>query len=149
MFLLRVRLFTLINMDSLIILVKLCPSLSTMLKLSSVVGCLVVKYWQCMGDGAFECSLNLSPHVLADSHMCYSAALVVSLDAILTTNALETFSQVKHVWCNYVPCGFLLLIWFLFFMVIVALGSIALFEIIGLHPIKCPMGVLALCEEFT
>ena len=64
MFLLRVGLFTLTKMDSFIVPAKSCPSLATMLNLSSVV-----EWWPHIGEGASRCSLNLSPNVLADSPM--------------------------------------------------------------------------------
>ena len=44
MFLLGMALFTIINMNSLIVLAKICHSLPTMLKLSSVVVWLVVDW---------------------------------------------------------------------------------------------------------
>ena len=44
-FLLSVKLLTLMYMDLLIVLAKLCTSLPTMLKLSSVVGWPVVDWW--------------------------------------------------------------------------------------------------------
>ena len=45
MLLLRVGLFMLMNMDSLIVPANLCPSLTTMLKFSNVVGWSVVDGW--------------------------------------------------------------------------------------------------------
>ena len=66
MFLLRIRLFTLIKNDFLMVLVKPRPFLPTMLKLSGVVGWPVMEWWPHLGDGAFKCSLNLSPKVLVD-----------------------------------------------------------------------------------
>ena len=69
MFLLRVGLFTLMNMESMIILAKLCHSLLTLLKLYNVVGWSVVDWWPYVGYDALRCSLNLSPNVLADSPM--------------------------------------------------------------------------------
>ena len=41
------------------VLLKLCPSLPTMLMLSSVVGWSVVDWWPYMGGNAFRCFLNL------------------------------------------------------------------------------------------
>ena len=58
-------------MDSLIVLAKLCYSLPTMVKLSSVVGWPVVHWWPYMVEGAFRCSLNVSPNVLAESLMYF------------------------------------------------------------------------------
>ena len=58
--LLRAGLFTFVNMHFLMVLVKPCPSLPTMLKLSSVVGWPVVESRSCVGDGGFKYSLNLS-----------------------------------------------------------------------------------------
>ena len=69
MFLFRVGLLTLIYMDSVIILVKPCPSLPTMLKLSMVVRWPVVVWWLCIGEGAFRCSLYLCSNVVAISPM--------------------------------------------------------------------------------
>ena len=72
MFLLRVWLFTHVYIDSLIVLAKICPSLPTMLRLPNVMRWPVVDRCPYIGEGAFVCSLNLSPNVLVDSPM-YSA----------------------------------------------------------------------------
>ena len=61
MFLLRMGLFSLINMDLLNVLAKVCPSLPTMLKLSSVVGWPEVDYRPYIDEGVFIASFNLSP----------------------------------------------------------------------------------------
>ena len=66
--LLKVGLFMLIKMDSLMVL----PSLLTMLKLSNVVTWPVVDWRSCICEGALRCFLNLSPKVLVASHI-YSA----------------------------------------------------------------------------
>ena len=73
MFLFRDGPLTLMYMDSLISLKRLCSSLPTTLKLSSVVVWPEVLLWSCMGEGAFRCSLNLSPNVLDVSPM-YSSS---------------------------------------------------------------------------
>ena len=73
MFLFRDGPLTLMYMDSLISLERLCSSLPTTLKLSSVVVWPEVLLWSCMGEGAFRCSLNLSPSVLDVSPM-YSSS---------------------------------------------------------------------------
>ena len=68
-FLLRVGLFTLMKMDSLLNLVMSCPSLPIILKLSWLSWCPVI--WLCtwMGEGSLKCSLYLSPRVLDVSPM--------------------------------------------------------------------------------
>ena len=63
MFLLRMGFFTLIKMDSFIVLVKSCPSLPTLLKFSSVVIWPVVEWWSYIDEG----DLRSSPNFLADS----------------------------------------------------------------------------------
>ena len=73
MFLFRDGLLTLMNIDSLISLERFCSSLPTMLKFSSEVVWLVVLLWSWIGEGAFRCSLNLSPNVLDVSPM-YSSS---------------------------------------------------------------------------
>ena len=78
MFWFNVGLFTLMKMDSLVVLASPWSSLSMMLKLSSVVMC---PFWcVCMwlGEGCFRCSLHLFPRVLAVSPM-YSSLQVVWL----------------------------------------------------------------------
>ena len=67
MFLFRDGPLTLIYIDSLINLERFCSSLPTILKLFSVVVWPVMLLWSCIGEGAFRCSLNLSPNVLAVS----------------------------------------------------------------------------------
>ena len=59
--------------DSLISLERFCSSLPTMLKFSSKVIWPVVLPWSWIGEGAFRCSLNLSPNVLDVSPM-YSSS---------------------------------------------------------------------------
>ena len=73
MFLFRDGLLTLINIDSIISLERFCSSLPTMLKFSSEVVWTVVLLWAWIGEGAFRCSLNLSPNVLDVSPM-YSSS---------------------------------------------------------------------------
>ena len=75
MFLFNVGLLTLMNMDSLIFLAKLCPSLPIIWKLLWLVGWPVwLMCWQ-MGEGSISirCSLYLSPKVLEVSPM-YSSS---------------------------------------------------------------------------
>ena len=67
MFLLRDGSFTLMNIASLMFLAILLSSLPTILKLSRDTSWPVVFWWFMIGDGAFICSLNLSPKVLPDS----------------------------------------------------------------------------------
>ena len=62
-FLLRGSLLTLIYLDSFIVLVKHCSSLSITLQFSMVIGW-AVEWWPCIGDGVLKCSLYLSPNVL-------------------------------------------------------------------------------------
>ena len=60
----------LIDPNGTLILISLemfCSSLPTILKLLMLVVWPVVLLWSCIGDGAFRCSLNLSPNVLAVS----------------------------------------------------------------------------------
>ena len=73
MFLFRDGPLTLMYMDSLISLERFCSSLPTTLKFSSVVVWPEVLLWSWMGEGAFRCSLNLSPNVLDVSPM-YSSS---------------------------------------------------------------------------
>ena len=64
MFLLMDRSSTLINMASLIVPVKLCGSLPTILKLSTEMGCPVALAWTWRWWGALRCSLNISQRFL-------------------------------------------------------------------------------------
>ena len=64
MFLFNVGLLTLMNMDSLIFLAKLCPSLPIIWKLLWLVGWPVWLLCWWMGERSFRCSLYLSPKVL-------------------------------------------------------------------------------------
>ena len=73
MFLFRDGLLTLIYIDSFINLERLCSSLPTILKLFNVVEWPVMLLWSNIGEGAFRCSLYLSPNVLAVSPM-YSSS---------------------------------------------------------------------------
>ena len=67
MFLFRDGLLTLMNIDSLISLERFCSSLPTTVKLLIVVEWPEMLLWSNIGEGAFRCSLNLSPNVLAVS----------------------------------------------------------------------------------
>ena len=72
-FLFNERLFTLMNMDSLIFLAKpYPPSLPIIWKLCWVVGWPVLLLWWCIGEGSFRCSMNLSSEVLEVSPMYLS-----------------------------------------------------------------------------
>ena len=73
MFLLRDGLLTLMNIDSLISLLSLCSSPPIILKLFNVILWPEVLQWSWIGEGAFRCSLYLSPNVLAVSPM-YSSS---------------------------------------------------------------------------
>ena len=68
-FLLSVGLFILIYIDSLIVLAKLLSSLPIILKFSIDVSWPLILWCWNIGEGAFKCSLNLSPNVLPDSPM--------------------------------------------------------------------------------
>ena len=57
------------NMASFIVLDLLLTSLCTMLNWLGSKGCPEVVLWRCMGEGAFKCSLTLSPRDLPDSPM--------------------------------------------------------------------------------
>ena len=74
-FLLSVGLFTLMYIDSLIVLAKLLSSLPIILKFSMDVSWPLMLWCWNIGEGAFKCSLNLSPNVLPDSPM-YSFSTV-------------------------------------------------------------------------
>ena len=73
MFPFSVGLLNLMNMDSLIFLAKLCPSLPIIWKLLWLVGWPVWLMCWWMGDRPFRCSLYLSPKVLEVSPM-YSSS---------------------------------------------------------------------------
>ena len=77
LFLFRVGLLTLINMNSLIFLAKQCPSLPIIWKFFWVVGWPALLLWWCIGEVSFSCSLNLLPKVLEVSPM-YSSLQVRS-----------------------------------------------------------------------
>ena len=65
MFWFKVGLFTLMKMDSLMVLASLWSSLPMMLRLVSVVLCPVCFICAWMGEGCLRCSFDLSPSVLA------------------------------------------------------------------------------------
>ena len=62
-------LLTLMYIASFISLMRFWSSLPSILKFSSVVIWPVVLKWLYTGEGAFKCSLNLSPNVLEDSYV--------------------------------------------------------------------------------
>ena len=66
---LSVGLFTLMYIDSLIVLAKLLSSLPIILKFSIDVSWPLMLWCWNIGEGAFKCSLYLSPNVLPDSAM--------------------------------------------------------------------------------
>ena len=57
----KVGLLTLMKMDSFMFLARLCPSLPIIWKLFLLVGCPVCMLWWWIAEGAFRCSLYLSP----------------------------------------------------------------------------------------
>ena len=65
----REGLLTLKYRASFITLLRFWTSLPTMLKLSTLMLWPVVLKWSNMGEGAFWCSLNLSPNALEDSYI--------------------------------------------------------------------------------
>ena len=76
-FLLRVGLFTLMYMDSLMALARLLSSLPIILKLSKVVSWPLLLCCRNIGDGAFRCSLYLSPNVFTDSPIYSSSQSII------------------------------------------------------------------------
>ena len=78
MFLFNVGLFTLMYMASLIALAILWPSLPMILKFSTGVVWPVLLWCSNIGDGAFKCSLYLSPNVLDDFPMYSSSQSILS-----------------------------------------------------------------------
>ena len=63
MLLFKVGLLTLINIDSLLFVATLCPSLPIIWKLLWLVGWPVWLLWWWIGEGSFRCSLYLWPKV--------------------------------------------------------------------------------------
>ena len=78
MFLFNIGLFTLIYMASFTALAILWPSLSIILKFSTDVMWPFLFCCSNMGDGAFKCSLNLSPNVQDDSPIYSSSQSILS-----------------------------------------------------------------------
>ena len=78
MFLLRDGSLTLIYRASLMVLIRFWSSLPTISKFSILMLWPVVLLWSNMGDGAFWCSLNLSPKVLEDSPIYSSSHSTLS-----------------------------------------------------------------------
>ena len=122
--LLWVELFTHMKMDALVFLAKLYPSLPTMLKLSSVLGWPVIDWWPYMGEGAFRCSFNLSPNVLAESPKYSSSqcsllhlyqyiiplfCYIWSLSFGVIRMFLSVLFPLEHVWMLYLLQIFLIL----------------------------------------
>ena len=77
-FLFRDESLTLMYRASLIVLIRFRSSLPTMLKLLMVTLWPVMLLWSYMGEGAFRCSLNLSPKVLEESPMYSSSHSTLS-----------------------------------------------------------------------
>ena len=77
-FLFRVGLFTLMYMASLIALAILWPSLPMILKFSTAFVWLMLFWCSKIGDGAFKCSLYLSPNVLIYSNKYNNKVTITS-----------------------------------------------------------------------
>ena len=123
-FLFRNGLLTLMFTDSFISLMRFWSSLPTILKFSSVVVWPVVLKWSYIGEGAFRCSLNLSPNVLADSPM-YSSShstlshlylymmplflVIWSLSLGATRRSLMVLPPLKY---NCMPCFLYIFLYF-------------------------------------
>ena len=118
-FLFRDGSFTLINSACLMILAMLWSSLPTMLKLSIDNSLPVMLWWSWMGDGAFMCSLNLSPNGLPDSPIYSSSqstlphlklyitplfCRMVSLSLGCTRRSLMVLPPLKNI-LPHVFCG--------------------------------------------
>ena len=110
-------------MHSLLFLAKLCPSLPTILKLSSVVWWPMVDWWPYMGEGAFRCSLNLSQKCSSRFSYVFFIAVqpVAPIPVYYTTFLyfvlilwccqliiLENYLSLKYVWIPYLPHIFLM-----------------------------------------
>ena len=78
MFLLNVGLFTFMYMASFTGLAISWPSLPIILKFSTDVVWPVLFWCSHMGDGAFKCSLNLSPNVPDDSPYIFFSQSILS-----------------------------------------------------------------------
>ena len=124
MLLFKVGLLTLIKMDSFIFLAKLCPSLPIIWKLLWSVGWPVWLLWWWIGEGAFRCSLYLSPKVLEVSPMYsssqprsphwyqYMAPLWLTIGSLSlgeTRRFLMVLPHLKWVWMPCLPQIFLIL----------------------------------------
>ena len=83
-FLLKVELFTLIYISSLMVLAKLFSSLLIILKFSIDVSWPLLFWCPAIGEGAFRCSLNIAPKVLPDSPI-YSS-ITVNLPTTVAVN---------------------------------------------------------------
>ena len=79
----KVGLFTLMKMDSMMVLANPWSSLSMMLKLVPQVFCPLCCMGAWMGEGCLRCSLYLSPRVLAVSpYVLLITSYVVALEAV-------------------------------------------------------------------
>ena len=118
MFLFNVGWLTIMNMDSLIFLAKLCLSLLIIWKLIWLVGWLVWLLCWWMGERSFRCSLYLSPKFLEISPMYsssqersphwnqYMAPLLLttgSLSLVKTSRFLIVLLPLKWVCMSYLP----------------------------------------------
>ena len=98
MFLFRDGLLTLINIDSFLSLERFCSSLPTMLKFSSEVVWPVVLLWSYMGEGAFRCSLYLSPNVLDVTNVLLITFQPITFESV---NYTTLFGYVVFIfWCH-------------------------------------------------
>ena len=123
MLLFKVGLLTLINIDSLIFLTKLCPSLPIIWKLLWLVGWPVRLLWWWIGEGSFRCSLYLSPKVLEVSPIYSSSQLrsphwyqymallwfTIGSLSLGRPRFLMVLPPLKQVWMPYLPQIFLIL----------------------------------------
>ena len=113
-FLLRVGLFTLMYMDSFMVLAKLFSSLPIILKFSIVVSWPLLSWCAKIEDGDFKCSLNLSPNVLIlrytpphsqSSHNCSCKWYLFLAIASLSFSDTRTFLSVcPSLKCTASPC---------------------------------------------
>ena len=114
--LLRVGLLTLMYIASFMALAIFCPSLSIILKLSTVVVWPVVLWWSTMCDGAFKCSLCHSSDVLALIYASSHSALphlnqyimllclvIASLTFGNISKLFRVFPPLKCTWTPYLP----------------------------------------------
>ena len=99
----RVGLFTLMYMASLMVLAMLFSSLPIIWKFSIDVLWLLLFWCPKIGDGAFKCSLYLSPNVLADPPMYSSSQTDTESIWRHHLQFLDTkiAAATKHQWKTY------------------------------------------------